>query len=103
MNETYMNKGINRNKQENLFAMMTLSGACIALCAVLILSFTAIRSLSADYQQLIKADLSSDFTKSISYDDRLYAAVGKGIVMDDTTTIADRPGHLYPVYCGNVS
>ena len=98
-----MNKGINRNKQENLFLMIMLTGACIALCAVLILSFTAIRNLSADYQQLIKADLSSDFTKSISYDDRLYAAVGKGIVMDDTTTIADRPGHLYPVYCGNVS
>ena len=70
---------------------MLLAAACIALCAVFILSFTAVKDLSACYRELVNADLTKDFSGSIYYDDHLYAVLGKGVVLDETAAIADRP------------
>jgi hypothetical protein len=86
-----MTKEINRSKTEKVFEMILPALACIALCTVLILSFMAVKNLSVCYRELVNADLTKDFSGSVSYDDHMYAVLGKGIVLDHTAAIADRP------------
>ena len=47
--------------------------------------------MSICYQVLIDADLTKDYSGRVYYDDHMYVVLGKGIVLDDTVTIADRP------------
>ena len=86
-----MNKEINRNRKEKTFEILLLGVAGVALSAVLILSLAAVKDLSTAYQKLVSADLTEDFSGSICYDDHMYAVLGKGIVLDETAAIADRP------------
>ena len=55
-----------------------------AFLAVLSLSFSATRQLAASYEKLKGMDLNTDFSEAIFYDDRLYAVIGHGIIMDET-------------------
>ena len=87
----HMNKEVNRNKREKAFEILLLAAACFALCIVFILSFRAVKDLSAGYRELVNADLTKDLTGSVYYDDHLYAVLGRGIVLDDTAALADRP------------
>lgn len=86
-----MNKDSNRNKRERIFEILLLVTAGIALLAVLILSFTAVKGLSNNYQELVNADLTKDYSGRIYYDDRLYVVLGKGVVLDETAAVTDRP------------
>lgn len=70
---------------------MMLGTACIAFCAVLILSLMAVKNLSDGYKELVNADLTGDYSGRLFYDDGMYAVLGKGIVLDDTAAMADRP------------
>lgn len=84
-----MNKETDRRGR--IFEILLLAAACIALCAVVFLSFSAVKNLRTGYQELVNADITKDFSGSIYYDDHMYAVLGKGIVLDDTAAIADRP------------
>ena len=86
-----MNKDTSRSKPDKLLEMTLLATACIAFCAILILSFGAIKNLSTGYKELVNADLSSDLSQGIYYDDHLYVVLGRGIVLDETAAVADRP------------
>ena len=82
---------MNKDKRERLFEIALFAAAGIAFFAVLILSFTSVKNLSARYRTLINADLTKNYSGDIYYDDHMYAVLGKGIVLDETAAMADRP------------
>lgn len=86
-----MGEEINRRIKERVFESVLLSAACIAICSVLFLSFMAVKNLSTCYQELVNADLTKDYSGSVYYDDHMYVVLGKGLVLDDTAAISDRP------------
>jgi len=84
-----MNKETERSGK--VLEMLLPAASCFALCAILVLSFTAVKGLSTGYRKLVDADLTKDLSESLHYDDHMYAVLGKGIVLDDTAALADRP------------
>ena len=82
---------MSKGKRERLFEIALFAAAGIAFFAMLILSFTAVKNLSAGYRTLINADLTKNYSGGIFYDDHMYAVLGKGIVLDETAAMADRP------------
>lgn len=78
-----MKKGI---KIKKVFRVILVLAAVCAFAGVLFLTYGAVKGLSETYTVMKNADLSGDFSGEISYDDRLYASVGYGIVLDDTVT-----------------
>ncbi len=62
--------------------LISLAAGLVAFAAICALSFIAVRDMSADYRAIKDLDPSVSGRVSISYDDRMYAALGYGIETD---------------------